>query len=260
MRFVQFIQLVKFVLLLELVACAPQPLTVTRQPVHLRLAASDACSGLLEEWARAYHRAHPWVTFEVAVYNDATAQEYILSGGADGGAFVWAGNASVLWTIPAASDAVAIIVHPDVPVEDLTLEQVRELLRGRIGEWPDGTPVQVVVREEGAGTHAVVRSAVMGPYPLTLIARVVASDESMLSAVAQTPGAIGYVPASRVREGVRPLRIGGLTPAPSPDYPLSYPILLATVGEPTGELRQWIQWALGPQGQAIAEKALRPGP
>lgn len=258
MKFVKFVQFVS--LILGLVACAPQPLTVTRQPAHLRLVASDACPGLLEELARAYHRAHPWVTFEVTVYNDATAQEYLLSGGADGGAFIWTGNVPMLWTVPIASDAVAIIVHPDVPVEDLTLEQVRELLRGRIGEWPDGRPVQVVVREEGAGTHAVVRSAVMGPYPLTLTAQVVASDESMLSAVAQTPGAIGYIPVSRAKEGVRVLRIGGLAPAPTPDYPLSYPILLATAGEPTGELRGWIQWALGPQGQAVAEKALRPSP
>ncbi|RME39438.1 MAG: hypothetical protein D6793_01080, partial [Thermoflexia bacterium] len=266
-KFVQFVALLKFVKFVQFVAllflcaapvaCAPQPLTVTRQPVHIRLVVSDACSGLLDELTRAYHRARPWVTFQVAVYNDEVARERLLSGGADGGAFIWLEDPATLWATLLVSDAVALVVHPEVPIEDLTLDQARELLRGRIGEWPDGTPVQVVSREKGAGTRAVVQAVVMGPHSLTLTAQVVVSDASLLATVSRTPGAIGYVPASRVGEGVRPLKIEGLAPAPDPNYPLTYPVLLATVGEPTGELREWLQWALGPQGQAIAEQALQ---
>jgi len=249
----------KFVLFVFLfvAACAPQPLTVTPAPVTLRIVVSDACERPVQALALAYHRQKPWVAIEVQVFNDRFALDRLQAGAADGAALLWTDEAP-LWTHPFAGDALAIIVHPAVPVEGLTLAELREVLRGRIGEWPDGTPIQVVSRERGAGTHSLVKAAVLGPWDLTLTARVVPDDESMLDLVAQTPGAIGYVPLSRVSGNVRVLVLEGRSPAPAADYPLSCTCRWAARAEPTGALREWLQWTVGPQGQAIVEQALRP--
>lgn len=249
----------KFVLFVFLfvAACAPQPLTVTPAPVTLRVVVSDACERPVGALALAYHRQKPWVAIETDALNDHFALERLQAGAADGAALIWTDEAP-LWTHPFASDALAVVVHPAVPVEGLTLAELREVLRGRVGEWPDGTPIQVVSREEGAGTHSLVKAAVLGQWDLTLTARVVPDDASMLDLVAQTPGAIGYVPLSRVNGGVRVLALEGRSPAPTADYPLSYACRWAARAEPTGALREWMQWTVGPQGQAVVNQSLRP--
>ncbi len=179
---------------------------------------------------------------------------------AEGAAVIWTEGGEALWTHPFADDALAVIVHPAAPLDNLSLTDLREVLRGRVGEWPDGTPIQVVVREEGAGTRLLMEAVVLGDWDFTLTARVVAGDESMLRLVAGTPGAIGFVPLSRLVGEVRVLALEGRPPAPMADYPLSYSCLWAAPAEPAGPLRDWIQWTIGPQGQAVADKALRPGP
>lgn len=243
-----------------LVACAPQPLTVTPEPVTLRLVLSDACAETAQALARAYHLQKPWVAIQMEVFNDAQALERLEAGAADAIALIGADTDIPLWTHPFAEDALAIIVHPAVPVEGLTLAELREVLRGRVSEWPDGTPIQVVSREAGAGTLSLIQASVLGNRDLTLTARVVVDDRRVTSLVAQTSGAIGYVPLSRVPPEVRRLTLEGQPPAPTADYPLAYACRWATRAEPTGALRDWLQWTAGPQGQSIVEQALHPRP
>lgn len=239
-------------LLLGLTACAPQPLTVTPEPVTLRLTVSDACSRPVQALILAYHRQKPWVAVETEVWNDALALERLRAGAADAAALIWTEEREPLWTHPFAEDALAVIVHPAVPVENLTLAELREVLRGRIGEWPNGTPVQVVSREEGSGTCSLIRTVVLGPWNLAPTARVVVDDRSVLDLVSRTPGAIGYVPLSRVTDDVRTLALEGWTPAASPGYPLAYICRWAAPVEPTGALRDFLQWTVGAQGQKSA--------
>lgn len=231
-------------------ACAPQPLTVTPRPVVLHLAVSDACEPPVRALALAYHRQRPWVAIRMDVLNDARALERLEAGAVDGAALIWTGDAP-LWTHPFTDDALALIVHPAVPVDGLTRAQLREVLRGRVGDWSDGTPVQVVSREEGAGTYALLKAAVLGPWDFTLTARVVADDGSVVDGVARTPGAIGYVPLHRATAAVRVLTLEGQPPAPVPEYPLFYACRWAARDEPVGELRDWMQWTLSPEGQSV---------
>lgn len=250
--------LIAFLVLLP-AACASQPLTITPQPATLWFAVSDACEKPVRALSLAYHQQKPWIAIEIVVFNDAVVRERLREGAADGAALIWVGEDG-FWTYPFVQDALAVIVHPDVPVDGLTLGQLREILRGRIGEWPDGTPIQVVSREEGAGSLSIVRATVLGGWDLTLTAQVVADDESLLEMVARTPGAIGYVPLSRIAGGVRTLTLEGLPPTPTSDYPLSYACLWAATSEPTGVLRDWFAWTLSPQGQSVAQRSLHSAP
>lgn len=237
---------------LLLSACSSPPTAVvTPAPTTLRLVAADACGPLMEELAVAYQAGHPWATVEVEVFNSTVAQERLEAGTADVAALSWLGDGAGLWAVPFATDAVAVIVHPSVAVEGLDLETLREILNGRIGEWDDGVPVQVVSREAGAGVRAVVEAAVMDGYDVTLISLVVPDSAGMLAAVASTPGAIGYVSQARLDGDVRVVPVDGVLPvqALGDGTPLVYPLFLVTPGEPTGEVRTFIQWVLGQDGQ-----------
>ncbi len=86
--------------MLAVVACAPQPLTVTREPVELRLVAAESCAPLARELADAYEKTYPWVAIEVQALNSALATEALRTGEADVALIPWldeeAGAAGVL--------------------------------------------------------------------------------------------------------------------------------------------------------------------
>lgn len=235
-----------------LAACAPQALTVTPQPIAIRVVTADACARVTRWLTVAYTEDHPWVRFDVEVYNSSIAQQRLQAGSADLAFVSWLEPvADGLWSAPFATDAIAVVVHPGVAATNLALAQLREVYRGRMGEWSDATAIQVVSREAGAGLRRAFETAVMGDYEVTLAAVVMSSDQLVLDYVAATPGAVGYVAAGQPMEGVRVLAIDGTTPeqGATASYPLTYELLVAAAGEPIDELREFTQWVLGPRGQ-----------
>jgi len=249
--------------ILLLTACAPQPLTVTREPVTLRLVAADSCGPLAEELAAAYHESHPWITVTVVgLFNSATAKQSLLAGEADVALLSWLGDDTSeegLWAQPFARDGVAVIAHLSLPFTETGLAHLQEIYWGRVQEW-GGVVLTVVSREDGSGTRAIFDGAVLGERDVTRTAVVMPSGEFVIEQVAHTPGAIGYVSTLWIDEssGVLVLPVEGVLPALdtiyAQSYPLARPLYLETVGEPTGETRQFAQWVLGPDGQAVVRR------
>jgi phosphate transport system substrate-binding protein len=251
-----------FFFLLLLVACSPQPITVTREPATLRLVAADSCGSLVEALAAAYEESRPWVTVHVEVFNSSVAEQTLRAGEADLAFLSWVQqtvDADPLWLQPFARDGIAIIAHPSVPFREMGLALLQEIFRGRIQEW-DGVVLTVVSREEGSGTRAAFNRVVLDIHKATHTAIVASSGEAVVEHVRQRPGAIGYVSTLQitqpVAESVRVLPLEDAMPTRAAvsdgSYPLSRRLLIAATIEPTGEARQFAQWVLGPQGQAIA--------
>jgi len=239
-------------LLLLVTGCAPQPVTVTREPVTLRLVAAASCRPLLERAAEAYEAARPWVTTEYQVFNTTVAEDILREGGAEVAflSWLWDGGGDgepPLWTERFARDGVAVIVHPELPLAEVGLSQLREIFLGRL-QTRDGVAFVVVSRQSGSGTRAAFERIALGGESATLNAVVVPTSESMLEFVANTPGAIGYVSTERLDDSVRMLAIDGVLPTDETiaegRYPLWRPLYLASQGEPTGEAREFAQWLL----------------
>jgi phosphate transport system substrate-binding protein len=239
-------------LLLLITGCAPQPVTVTREPVMLHLVAAAPCKPLVERAAEVYESTRPWVTTELQVFNTTVAEEVLREGGADVAFLSWLwdneGNGNgPLWTERFARDGVAVIVHPELPLTEVGLSQLREIFLGRL-QTRDGVPFVVVSRQTGSGTRAAFERIALGGESATLNAVVVPTSESMVDYVASTPGAIGYVSTERLDDGVRVLAIDGVMPTEETiadgSYPLWRPLYLASKGEPSGEAREFAQWLL----------------
>jgi phosphate transport system substrate-binding protein len=248
-------------ILLLLAACAPQPLTVTREPVTLRLVAADACGLLAEELVAAYEEAHPWVTFQIEVFNSSVAEQVLWEGGADLALLTWLQETSgeePLWSQQFAHSGIAVIVHPSTPFAETGLAHLREIFRGHVQEW-GGMVLAIVSREEGSGTRVAFERVVLGDTSVTPTSVVMPSSEAVIEYVASTPGGIGYVSTLWIKEsvadGVRVLPVEGTLPTldalSDGSYPLSQPLTLAATAEPVGEAREFAQWVLGPEGQAI---------
>ncbi|HHN93468.1 MAG TPA: hypothetical protein ENK17_01745 [Anaerolineae bacterium] len=257
-----------FLLLLLVLAilagCRPQPVTVTREPVALRVVAADSCGPLADALAASYAETRPWVTVTTAVCDTTVAEEALEEGEADVALLSWIDQSArrpdspPLWVQPFALDGVVVVVHRDSSLTEVGLAQLQEIFRGRMQEW-DGMVLAVVSREEGSGVRAAFESVVLGYHPVTPNSVVASSNGALAEYVAHTPATIGYLSAlwldRAAVDGVRVLPVEGVWPTAAAfadgTYPIVHPLYLATVAEPTGESRAFAQWVLGPEGQAV---------
>ena len=247
-----------------LAACVSQPLTVTREPATLRLVAADSCTPLAEELADAYEKAHPWVEIQIEVFNSAVAEQMLRAGEAEVALLSWLyenAEEEALWSHPFARDGIAVVVHPATPFSETGLAHLQAIFRGRVQEW-GGMVLTPVSREDGSGSRTAFESAVLGDHDATLTAVVMPSSEAVIDHVARTPGAVGYVStlwlSAPAAENVRVAPVEGMLPTADTisdgSYILSRPLHIATVGDPMDGAREFAQWVLGPEGQAVAAK------
>ena len=135
-----------------------------------------------------------------------------------------------------AYDGIAIIVHPDNPVSDLSIEQIAKLYTGEITNWKDvgGSDAEVVLigREAASGTRDGVES-ITGTKDKCQYRQELTSTGDVITAVSQNPDAIGYASLAAIKDSVKALSVDGVTPSETTvkdgSYPVQRPFVLVTV-------------------------------
>ena len=148
----------------------------------------------------------------------------------------WLG-AVLPWPSPAQTahgPDIAVVVHPDTPVSDLTLTEVRKVLLGERQYWTTKLPVVLLIRAPVARERDVVLRVIyqmsepeFKQYWIAKIFRaesasppkILYSNDMQLDLVTAMPGAIAFVDARNVRAGAKVLRVDGKLPGDR-DYPL----------------------------------------
>ena len=132
-------------------------------------------------------------------------------------------------------DGIAVIVNPENTVEDLTLEQIAAIYTGEIKNWSEvgGADAEIVLigREAGSGTRSgfeeIVEVKDKCQYRQEL-----SSTGDVITTVAQNPGAIGYASLASVKDTVKAVKVGGVTPSEETvkdgTYAIQRPFVLAT--------------------------------
>ncbi len=228
-------------------------------------AGSTTVQPLAERLAEAFTAEHPEVEVIVQGGGSSVGIKSAGEGTVDVGAASREVRASELESYPdlrvfvIARDGIAVVVHPDVPVEGLTVEQVRAIFAGQITNWKevggDDRPIIVVAREEGSGTRGAFEELVMGGTRITGGAVLQASNGAVRTTVSTTPDAIGFLSFGYLGDGVKPLAVDGVAPteanAADGRYPLVRPLNLLTKGEPQGAVKAWLDFIFSEAGQAI---------
>jgi len=158
-----------------------------------------------------------------------------------------------------AGDGIAIVVNRNVPIDNLTLEQIRGIFTGRITNWKSvggyDAPIVVVNREDGSGTRTAFREIVLGDQSFTDLALVGDGNGVVHKIVSTTPNAIGYISLGYVDHLVKAIRVDGVEASIETildgSYKVSRPLLFLTKGEPTGPVKEFLEFALSPEGQTI---------
>jgi hypothetical protein len=132
------------------------------------------------------------------------------------------------------SDDIAIVVRPDVPIDDLSFADVRKLFLGERQFWPKNMRVTLLIRAPTARERDVVlreiyqmSEAQLRQYWISKVFRadvsagpkIVYSGEMATELVSAIPGAVTFVPASKVPKGLKTLKIDGHLPGEK-GYPL----------------------------------------
>jgi phosphate transport system substrate-binding protein len=245
---------------------------------------SDTLVNLALAWAEAYRRARPEVTIAVTGGGTGTGIAALINGTVDIANASRAMKKSEIEQARAqgiepierkvAIDALAVIVNPHNPVNQLTINQLSDLFTGRITNWTEvgglDAPVVLVSRETNSGTHVyfleeVVRRGekenkdIFAPQTLLM-----PSSEGITSEIRRNPNAIGYDGLGYVTEHEKVLAVAhkagdpyilpSVETASNRSYPLSRDLFMYTAGTPQGEVAAYLDWVVGPEGQTIVRE------
>jgi len=242
---------------------------------------SDTIVNLALAWAEAYQKVKPEVRISVSGGGSGTGLAALINKTTD------IANASRKINdtetqdakkngvepheIEIARDAIGVIVNPHNPVQQLTLQQIADIYSGKITNWKDvggeDRPIVLLSRESNSGTHVYFLAQVVrlgNSKDKTLFSQdtlLLPSSEGIMAEVRQNPNAIGYDGLGYITPDVKTLGIaskaGGEYVKPSVEtvnngkYPIARPLFMYTNGEPTGDVKTYIDWILGSGGQKI---------
>lgn len=135
-----------------------------------------------------------------------------------------------------AYDGIAVIVHPENPVSDLTVEQIAAIYTGKITNWSEvgGADAQIVLigREAGSGTRDGFEE-IIGAKNECQYRQELNATGDVITSVSQNPDAIGYASLASVKDSVKALSVNDVAPSEETvkdgSYQIQRPFVLVTM-------------------------------
>ncbi len=157
-----------------------------------------------------------------------------------------------------AMDGIAVIVHPSNVREAITIDEIKDIYTGKKSQWSRGGKIVVISRDSASGTFEAFNKLALDKAKVRPDALLEASNQAVATVVTKTPGAIGYVGLGYVTPKVKALVVDGVEckkeTVLSGEYPLARPLFMYTNGKPKGDVKKYIDFVTGDQGQEIAEE------
>lgn len=233
---------------------------------EITIAGSTTVQPLAELFAEKFMTTHPNVRIAVQGGGSSTGVKSAGDGTVNIGAASREIKDDELTTFPdlnvivIARDGIAIVANADVTVDDLTIDQVRDIFSGAITNWNevggDDSAIVVISREEGSGTRAAFEEMVMGKDVLiTDQAILQPSNGAIRSTVASTPSSVSFLSFGYLDDSVKTIAISGVQPteeaAADGSYSIVRPLNMLTNGEPTGLTKAFLDYILSAEGQDL---------
>lgn len=158
-----------------------------------------------------------------------------------------------------ALDGIALVVHPDNIIENLSIEEIRDIYLGNITNWNElggkDAKIAVVCREAGSGTRGAFEDIVMNKQDISNTVIIQNSTGAVRTAVEGNKDAIGFVSLAALSDEVKTVKVDNVEANVeniiAGKYKVSRPFLLLSKEEPTGLAKAFIDFALSPEGQAL---------
>lgn len=262
---------------LYLLSCAP------RSVETITIKGSDTEVSLVLELAEAYMALDSGVSISVSGGGTGVGVAALLNGRTDlanasrtlsPSELSWAtDHGMALEPVVFATDALALIVNPAVGLDKISLQDLGSVFAGEVTNWKGigggDLPVSLYGRQSSSGTFLYFREKVLG-REFSPNLKQLNGTAQIVEAIRQDPGGIGYVGIGYLNGQTAPegLRVLALQAHPdekaispldheavlSGKYPLTRPLFQFSNGAPKGRIANFIQFELGPAGQAIVAR------
>jgi phosphate transport system substrate-binding protein len=171
-------------------------------------------------------------------------------------------------------DALAIYVHKDNPLNEITLDQIAQIYMegGALTKWSDlgvtipgasSDEIVRVSRQSSSGTYEFLREHVLNKKDFKLGSRDMNGSKEVVELVSSTPTAIGYSGMGYATPSVKMLKVKKTASDPAYDpnvahtlaktYPIARSLQVYALGEPQGAVKNYIDWMLSDAGQKVVE-------
>lgn len=228
---------------------------------------------LVPQLAEQFKSQHPGTTFDIAAEGSATGFAALLDKTAAIGmasrpakpeeiANGKAKGVEMKETI-VAYDGIAVIVNAANPVKGLTKKQVEQIFTGEIKDWSavggSGGKISVYTRNTSSGTYAEFKELAMKKRDYSPDSQKLAGNEQIAQEVGKNADGAGYVGLAYTKAaGIKVLPIDGASPSKesvlAKSYPYARPTFFYTDGPPSGVVKEFIDFTVGPDGQKIVEQ------
>jgi phosphate transport system substrate-binding protein len=247
----------------------------------LSIKGSDTMVHLVSSWTEEFMHTHPDIDISVTGGGSGTGIAALINGTTD----ICAASRSMQEKerklaeknkispveIPVARDGIVLIVHPENPVNNLTIDQLRLIYTGKITNWKEvggaDKPILLLSRESSSGTFVFFQEHVLGKEDFSSSARLLPGTSALMQSVAADRGSIAYVGLGFAAESKGSTKTLGIQAAgqdkpvvPSEEtvrsgaYAISRPLFFYTNGAPADTVKQFIDFCLSPAGQKVVRE------
>jgi phosphate transport system substrate-binding protein len=256
----------------------------TKTEVYIENKGSDTIVNLALAWAEAYQSVKPEVRISVTGGGSGTGIAALINNTVD---IANASrkikpeeieNAEANGVEPVenviARDAIAVIVNPENPIDQLTMAQISAIYSGKINNWKEvggeDRPIVRLSRETNSGTHVYFLEQVLrlGDKDSDLLfstdTLLLPSSEGIIMETSQNPNVIGYDGLGYVTDEVKVIAVAINDSSPyvypsaetvnNGSYPIARDLYIYTNGTPQGAVSEYLNWIFSPEAQAIVTK------
>jgi len=161
-----------------------------------------------------------------------------------------------------AIDGIIVYVNEQNPVSNLSLSQLKEIYRGKITNWKSvgGKNARIVLysRENNSGTYVYFKDIILQGEDYSPFCQNLPGTSSVVNAVSRDKFAIGYGGYGYGRN-VKMLKINNIEPTIDNIrkglYPISRYLYMYLRNQPTGAVKNFIDWVISPEGQKIVSES-----
>jgi phosphate transport system substrate-binding protein len=235
---------------------------------------STSLAPATERWSTEFSKTKPSATIKVLAGGSATGFEALIAGTAELGASsrkitakeqqeITAKHGKAAEEFKVALDGVAIFVNAANGVERLTVQQLADILSGKITNWSQvggaDKAITIYGRDTTSGTYSFVKEHVLKNKEFALSAKQLTSSVQILAGVGGDTGGIGYG-SIEFGKGIKHVKISedtaGAAVEPSLEtiesgkYPLSRKLYFYSVGAPSGLAREFLKYVVSEHGQS----------
>ncbi|HEY0713566.1 MAG TPA: PstS family phosphate ABC transporter substrate-binding protein [Polyangia bacterium] len=248
---------------------------------------SDTMVNLAQAWAEEYSVIEPNVSVEVSGGGSGVGVAALINGTADIANSSRKLEHEETEKAKAAGhdpkeflvgyDGLAIFVHKDNPIEEITIEQLAGIFRenGTIEKWSDlgvtnipgarSDKIILISRQNNSGTYHYFREVVVGKkHDFKLGSMDMNGSKDVVELVSKTPGALGYSGLGYATPAVKVVKVAKKAGQPSVmpsnetimnrSYPIARPMFMYTPSAPQPHVKKYLDWILSAAGQKIVEQ------